>query len=95
MPLRLGVLDNSGLLRFADAATTCPTSKTANGIEEMRGARHAARPHAGDAYEEKEMTLAPGDRVLLHSDGIAEAHDLTGRCSASRASPRRWPTRSR
>jgi anti-sigma regulatory factor (Ser/Thr protein kinase) len=27
------------------------------------------------SYEEKEMTLAPGDRVLLHSDGIAEAHD--------------------
>ena len=25
-------------------------------------------------YEEKEATLAPGDTVLLHSDGLAEAH---------------------
>ena len=26
-------------------------------------------------YEEKEATLAPGDTVLLHSDGLAEAHN--------------------
>jgi serine phosphatase RsbU (regulator of sigma subunit) len=26
-------------------------------------------------YEEKEATLAPGDTVLLHSDGLVEAHD--------------------
>jgi serine phosphatase RsbU (regulator of sigma subunit) len=26
-------------------------------------------------YEEKETTLAPGDTVLLHSDGLVEAHD--------------------
>jgi anti-sigma regulatory factor (Ser/Thr protein kinase) len=30
----------------------------------------------GMAYEEKEMMLAPGDTVLLHSDGIVEAHSL-------------------
>jgi len=29
----------------------------------------------GMAYEEKEIVLAPGDSVLLHSDGIAESHD--------------------
>jgi serine phosphatase RsbU (regulator of sigma subunit) len=26
-------------------------------------------------YEEKETTLAPGDGVLLYSDGLIEAHD--------------------
>jgi len=26
-------------------------------------------------YEEKETTLRPGDTVLLHSDGLVEAHD--------------------
>jgi serine phosphatase RsbU (regulator of sigma subunit) len=26
-------------------------------------------------YEEKETTLGPGDTVLLHSDGLVEAHD--------------------
>jgi anti-sigma regulatory factor (Ser/Thr protein kinase) len=29
----------------------------------------------GMSYEEKEATLAPGDSVLLHSDGVLEAHD--------------------
>ena len=29
----------------------------------------------GMSYEEKEATLEPGDSVLLHSDGIVEAHD--------------------
>ena len=29
----------------------------------------------GMSYEEKEIVLAPGDSVLLHSDGIVEAHD--------------------
>ena len=48
----------------------------------------------GMAYEEKETTLAPGDSVLLHSDGVVEAHDARARaCSASRASSRPWPTR--
>ena len=32
----------------------------------------------GMAYEEKETVLAPGDSVLLHSDGIVEAHSPTG-----------------
>jgi anti-sigma regulatory factor (Ser/Thr protein kinase) len=27
------------------------------------------------SYEEKEATLQPGDSVLLHSDGVLEAHD--------------------
>jgi anti-sigma regulatory factor (Ser/Thr protein kinase) len=29
----------------------------------------------GMAYEEKEAILQPGDSVLLHSDGVVEAHD--------------------
>ena len=29
----------------------------------------------GMAYEERELVLEPGDSVLLHSDGIVEAHD--------------------
>ena len=32
----------------------------------------------GMPYEEKETVLAPGDSVLLHSDGIVEAHDPDG-----------------
>ena len=29
----------------------------------------------GMEYEEKEAMLAPGESVLLHSDGLVEAHD--------------------
>jgi serine phosphatase RsbU (regulator of sigma subunit) len=32
----------------------------------------------GMTYEENEAHLAPGDSVLLHSDGLAEAHDPAG-----------------
>jgi serine phosphatase RsbU (regulator of sigma subunit) len=27
-------------------------------------------------YEQKEVTLQPGDSILLYSDGLAEAHNL-------------------
>ena len=30
----------------------------------------------GMGYEENERTLAPGDGVLLYSDGLVEAHNL-------------------
>jgi serine phosphatase RsbU (regulator of sigma subunit)/anti-sigma regulatory factor (Ser/Thr protein kinase) len=71
-----GVLDPStGHLRFANAGHDVPYVKTASGIEEMRARGMPLGLMSGMAYEEKEMTLAPGDRVLLHSDGIAEAHD--------------------
>jgi serine phosphatase RsbU (regulator of sigma subunit) len=32
----------------------------------------------GMTYEENEAHLARGDSVLLHSDGLVEAHDPTG-----------------
>ena len=71
-----GVLDpKTGHLRFANAGHDVPYVKTADGIEEMRARGMPLGLMSGMAYEEKEMTLAPGDRVLLHSDGIAEAHD--------------------
>jgi anti-sigma regulatory factor (Ser/Thr protein kinase) len=32
----------------------------------------------GMVYEEKETVLAPGESLLLHSDGVVEAHDPAG-----------------
>ena len=67
-----GVLDpKTGHLRFANAGHDVPYVKTAGGIGEMRARGMPLGLMPGMAYEEKEMTLAPGDRVLLHSDGIA------------------------
>lgn len=71
-----GVLDpHSGHLRFANAGHDVPYVKTADGVVELRARGMPLGLMAGMGYEEKEATLAPGDSVLLHSDGVAEAHD--------------------
>jgi serine phosphatase RsbU (regulator of sigma subunit)/anti-sigma regulatory factor (Ser/Thr protein kinase) len=71
-----GVLDPaSGLLRFANAGHDVPYVKTAEGVEELRARGMPLGLMPGMEYEEKEAVLAPGESVLLHSDGIVEAHD--------------------
>ncbi len=71
-----GVLDPAtGHLRFANAGHDLPYVRTAEGVVEMRARGMPLGLMPGMAYEEKEITLQPGDTVLLHSDGIVEAHD--------------------
>jgi serine phosphatase RsbU (regulator of sigma subunit)/anti-sigma regulatory factor (Ser/Thr protein kinase) len=71
-----GVLDPStGHLRFANAGHDLPYVKTAEGIVELRARGMPLGLMPGMSYEEKEATLQPGDSVLLHSDGVLEAHD--------------------
>jgi serine phosphatase RsbU (regulator of sigma subunit)/anti-sigma regulatory factor (Ser/Thr protein kinase) len=71
-----GVLDpKSGLLRFANAGHDLPYVKTADGVVELRARGMPLGLMPGMDYEEKEATLQPGESVLLHSDGIVEAHD--------------------
>jgi serine phosphatase RsbU (regulator of sigma subunit)/anti-sigma regulatory factor (Ser/Thr protein kinase) len=71
-----GVLDpESGLLRFANAGHDLPYVKTAQGVIELRARGMPLGLMPGMAYEEKEAVLEPGDSVLLHSDGVVEAHD--------------------
>ncbi len=71
-----GVLDPaSGHLRFANAGHDLPYVKTAQGVVELRARGMPLGLMPGMDYEEKETTLEPGDSVLLHSDGIVEAHD--------------------
>src|SRR3954464_4346074 len=70
-----GVLDlSSGLLRFANAGHDLPYVKTADGVAELRARGMPLGLMPGMEYEEKEAMLQPGDCVLLHSDGIVEAH---------------------
>ena len=89
-----GVLDPAtGLLRFANAGHDVPYVKTAGGVGELRARGMPLGLMTGMTYEEKETTLEPGDSVLLHSDGVVEAHDPSGRCSASRGSRKRWAQR--
>jgi serine phosphatase RsbU (regulator of sigma subunit)/anti-sigma regulatory factor (Ser/Thr protein kinase) len=71
-----GVLDPAtGHLRFANAGHDVPYVRTADGVSELRARGMPLGLMPGMDYEEKEMTLQPGDSVLLHSDGIVEAHD--------------------
>jgi serine phosphatase RsbU (regulator of sigma subunit)/anti-sigma regulatory factor (Ser/Thr protein kinase) len=71
-----GVLDPaSGHLRFANAGHDLPYVKTAHGVVELRARGMPLGLMPGMDYEEKDTVLAPGDSVLLHSDGIVEAHD--------------------
>jgi serine phosphatase RsbU (regulator of sigma subunit) len=71
-----GVLDPStGTLRYANAGHNPPYVHTRGGVVELRATGMPLGAMPDMTYEEKEATLAPGDTVLLHSDGLVEAHD--------------------
>ncbi len=74
-----GVLDPAtGHFRFANAGHDLPYVKTATGSEELRARGMPLGLMSGMVYEEKETVLEPGETLLLHSDGIVEAHDPAG-----------------
>jgi serine phosphatase RsbU (regulator of sigma subunit)/anti-sigma regulatory factor (Ser/Thr protein kinase) len=64
----------SGRLRFANAGHNLPYLRAEGGVTELRATGMPLGLLPGMAYEEKEAALAPGDDLLLHSDGLAEAH---------------------
>jgi serine phosphatase RsbU (regulator of sigma subunit)/anti-sigma regulatory factor (Ser/Thr protein kinase) len=71
-----GVLDPAtGKLRFANAGHSLPYAQTAAGVVELRATGVPLGLLPEITYEEKNITLAPGDTLLLHSDGLIEAHD--------------------
>lgn len=70
------ILDtHSGHLRFANAGHDLPYWHHAGGVSQLyaRGMPLGLMPDMH--YEEQEITLAPGDFVLLYSDGLVEAHN--------------------
>jgi serine phosphatase RsbU (regulator of sigma subunit) len=73
------VLDPAlGRLRFANAGHNLPYVATADGVTELRATGMPLGAMPGMTYEENEAHLAPGDSVLLHSDGLVEAHAPSG-----------------
>jgi serine phosphatase RsbU (regulator of sigma subunit) len=71
-----GVLDPAtGQLRYANAGHNPPYVHTRDGVIELRATGMPLGAMPDMTYEEKETTLGPGDTVLLHSDGLVEAHD--------------------
>jgi anti-sigma regulatory factor (Ser/Thr protein kinase) len=64
----------SGELRYANAGHNLPYLRTAGGVSELRATGMPLGLMPGMRYDEKRATLAAGDGLLLHSDGLAEAH---------------------
>jgi serine phosphatase RsbU (regulator of sigma subunit)/anti-sigma regulatory factor (Ser/Thr protein kinase) len=74
-----GILDPaSGRFIYANAGHNVPYVATDNGVAELRARGMPLGLMQGMSYEEKEAMLAPGETVLLHSDGLAEAHNASG-----------------
>ena len=71
-----GVLEPStGRFRYANAGHNLPYVRTADGDKvELRATGMPLGLLSGLTYEEKEAILEPGHVMLLHSDGVAEAH---------------------
>jgi serine phosphatase RsbU (regulator of sigma subunit)/anti-sigma regulatory factor (Ser/Thr protein kinase) len=70
------VLDpTTGAMRFANAGHDLPFVRRGDRVEELRATGMPLGAMPGMRYEEKEALLEPGDVLLLHSDGLAEAHD--------------------
>ena len=69
------VLDGaSGRVTFANAGHDVPYVRTADGVAELRARGMPLGLMPGMTYEEKTFPFRPGDRALLHSDGLSEAH---------------------
>jgi serine phosphatase RsbU (regulator of sigma subunit)/anti-sigma regulatory factor (Ser/Thr protein kinase) len=70
-----GVLDPAtGHFRFANAGHNLPYVNKGASVEELRATGMPLGLLPGMTYEEQEAVLGPGETVLLHSDGLAEAH---------------------
>ena len=64
-----------GRLRYANAGHNLPCCWHEGIATELRARGMPLGLMPGMGYEEKERTLAPGDGMLLYSDGLVEAHD--------------------
>jgi serine phosphatase RsbU (regulator of sigma subunit)/anti-sigma regulatory factor (Ser/Thr protein kinase) len=65
----------TGRLRYANAGHDLPYRRGAGGVTELRATGMPLGLMPGMQYEEKETTIAPGERVLFYSDGLVEAHN--------------------
>lgn len=64
----------TGHLVYANAGHDMPYRRTSHGVVEMRARGMPLGLLADMHYEEKEVTLKPGECLLLYSDGLVEAH---------------------
>ena len=65
----------AGVMRFANAGHDLPYRRSDHGCDELRATGMPLGLMPGMTYEEKEVTVLPGESVLLYSDGLVEAHN--------------------
>jgi PAS domain S-box-containing protein len=65
----------TGWLQYANAGHDLPYLRHDDGVSKLRATGMPLGLMPGMSYEQKEITLMPGDSVLLYSDGLVEAHD--------------------
>lgn len=68
----------SGYIRFANAGHNLPIRLIPNGVQELRATGMPLGLLPGMTYEEHEAQLAPGESLVLYSDGLVEAHNTSG-----------------
>jgi serine phosphatase RsbU (regulator of sigma subunit)/anti-sigma regulatory factor (Ser/Thr protein kinase) len=66
---------STGKMQYANAGHNVPYVATEHGVAEFRATGMPLGLLPDMKYEEKEGVLGPGDTILLHSDGLAEAHN--------------------
>jgi serine phosphatase RsbU (regulator of sigma subunit) len=66
----------SGHVRFANAGHVLPLWRHASGVSELHASGMPLGALPGMRYQEGEITLAPGESLLFHSDGVAEARNM-------------------
>ncbi len=73
------VLDPAtGRMDFANAGHNLPYASSSTGVRVLRATGMPLGLMPGTAYEPKDAVVPPGTRLLLHSDGLSEAHDPNG-----------------
>jgi len=75
-----GTVDTAAMrLRWCNAGHNAPILARADGtIVRLADGGPAFNRLFRGAYEERELALAPGDRIILFTDGVSEAADGTG-----------------
>jgi serine phosphatase RsbU (regulator of sigma subunit)/anti-sigma regulatory factor (Ser/Thr protein kinase) len=68
----------TGKIQFANAGHNLPYVRIDDEVVELRATGMPLGLMTGSKYEEAEATLGAGQTMLLHSDGLAEAHSATG-----------------
>jgi serine phosphatase RsbU (regulator of sigma subunit)/anti-sigma regulatory factor (Ser/Thr protein kinase) len=70
------ILDpRTGRMQFANAGHNLPYRRHRDGVDELHATGMPLGLMTDMQYEENEIRLEPGDRVLFYSDGLVEAHN--------------------